>query len=138
MTEISPDLEPILCDSYRRQALCYRQSLELAVAIQSALEQGQEVQRELEALAVSMQEISKTEAETKEARQTWDRSGKKPGSELQSLLGEVAHLIRELLARIGEAEKHAQLQADRLGPQLDQLIRSQQMRRAYGGIMVRR
>jgi hypothetical protein len=137
MTDSGPDLEAILCDSYRQQATCYRQSLELAAAIQSAMEQGQQAQSELEALAASMQEVSNIEAETKEARQIWERSGKKPGSELQTALAEVAYLIQELLARIGDAEKHAQLQADRLAPQLDQLIRSQQMRRAYGGIMVR-
>ena len=137
MTPIQSNLESVLCASYQKEAILYRKALEAARHIQEALQRGQAVQTEMQALADLMKEISEIETSFFENKKIWKQSGNKPGPQLQVLLTEVADLIQDLLAAIGEAEKQAQFQADSLGPQLDSLIRERKMRRAYGGVMAK-
>ena len=83
-------------------------------------------------LMMSVEFAEFIEAGIAEAKRRWQRSGRKPGPQLQALLDEVARLIHVLAGHIGRAEQQAVAQQSELAPQIEALARSQQMQRAYG------
>ncbi len=129
-------LEEVLAAAYRREAACYSRALQATGNIDEALRAGRSAP--LEELLALFDEVTRIEAEIKEAKQQWQRLGAAPGPVLQGVCAQVAGLIQNLRAWAGAAEQQARAVSDRLLPQLDRLVRGRQMQSAYRGAMASR
>jgi hypothetical protein len=118
-----------LHEAYAVEADRYAQAFELAdrwlrreLVAASALEQ----------IARLLGDVEHMEAKLAAAKAAWNGAGCRPAGELAALLTRVADLIARLQERLACAQRQTEEEKHALTPALDELIRSQHMRRAYG------
>ena len=131
-------LEALLCTAYEQEAACYARALQIAENAGPALRNGQAAEAEMSGLVACLHDVDTIETGIKGHKEAWQKSARDAGPELRALLARVAELIQSLQDRLAAAEQAARAHIGRLGPQLDEMIRSRRMRQAYGGIMARR
>ncbi len=123
--------EARLCLAYREQAGCYAQALLAVEALPQLFHQGQDAAQQLHALAVQLDHIAAIETRLAATKVEWHQSGRRPGTELTTVLDQVAELIERLAQQIHAAEQEALSQKSGLLSQLDEATRGHQMHRAY-------
>ena len=129
------ELETVLRTAYAAEADLYTQALSVAQEIATALEERSGTDHSMPKLLALLDQVTGIEARIADAKALWRRNGHRPGEELQSLLVAVRERIEQLARCINRAEQEAAAHRDRLLPELDATVRSQQMQRAYGTAM---
>ena len=84
-----------------------------------------------------MDQIAERNLAIEHLRQQWLDSLQKPGPLLDAALKTMTQLIKCLAGRVRELENLASTSKDQLAPQLDDIMRSRQMQRAYATAVVR-
>jgi hypothetical protein len=129
----APSAEAVLCAAYQEEAALYRQALALTADIQSTLHQGGNAEAALQHVLTLLNQVGAIEARIAPVKAQYHGGGAKPGSQLHDVLQELRQIVERLAEGIGEAERVARERKSRLEPELDAIIRSSQMQRAYGG-----
>jgi hypothetical protein len=111
----------------------YTQALEAAEALPAALREGRDGEPHLQELVRQLNEVARIEQQIAGPKHQWRQAGASAPPELEALRNRLVDVIRALQVHIAWAEKEASLRKRELVPQLDALIRGQQMQRAYGG-----
>jgi hypothetical protein len=132
MSNTADGAEAALCAAYQKEAECYARALALCDDLSGTLRQGESIDIKLEQVLSVLNEVAETERGVAGHKRVWEESGRQPGAQLLAVLARVSELIERLAARIREVEKEAAQQRSGLIPELDAVIRSQQMQRAYG------
>lgn len=126
----APLLSAELDAAYRAEAAIYMQALRLAEQwFSGSPEAGEPVLARITELLAEVQGI---EDRLTLVKTQWRYRGCNPSGALADTLSEVADLIRKLQAQLDRVRQQTQQHKDELAPELDDVIRSQQMRRAYG------
>ena len=115
----------------------YTQALRAAEELPPALREGRDTEPYLQEMVRQLSEVVQIEERIAGAKQQWLDFGAQSPRELEALRARLVELIRALLARVAWADKEATLRQHQLVPQLDALIRGQQMQRAYGASSTR-
>jgi hypothetical protein len=131
MNAAGADLEAILSRAYAEEADLYKRALAVAESLSTALERGQEHTAPLHDLLGLLDDIKRIESRIAASKGQWQSSGQKPGPALQAALGRLSELIERLAEHIQRAERTAAERLIQLTPELDAVVRGQQMRRAY-------
>jgi uncharacterized coiled-coil DUF342 family protein len=129
-------VEEILRAGYAEELHVYGQANEIAMGLAATLQRNQSVHQEMQAILGLLERVNAIEARMSPAKKEWLDSGK-PNQEVRAQIATVASVVKQLVERIHATELEAQKMKDRLAPQLDDTIRGQQMRRAYGGTKAR-
>src|SRR3569623_1194062 len=125
-------LEEQLCDGYAEEKAIYTQALGIAQAMRQAEAQGDAAPVGLTDLVQILENANRVEARLAPLKDAWRQAGRRPQGNLVQLLGEVARLIQEVQHIVDQSLQATQQQQQQLAPEVDALIRRQNMRRAYG------
>lgn len=109
----------------------YTQALRAAEELPAAIREGRDAEPYLRELVRQLDEVIGVEQRIAGPKRQWLQAGDAP-AELEELRTRLAGLIRAVQAQVSWAEREATLRKHQLAPQLDALIRGQQMQRAYG------
>src|SRR5205807_9437004 len=104
----------------------------LAELMPAALSQGQDSDELVRQVWLHLDEVKAIDASIAASKLAWQSSAEKAGPELAAALADVADLIKRLATHVSGCTEQALAQQRRLEPQLDGLVRGQQMQRAYG------
>lgn len=125
------DQAAILFTAYQQEAECYAQALRLADDLPAALQQGEDSAEKMRQVLACFNEVRAIEDRIAETKQHWIDDGQRPDDEFKAVLDRITDLLERLSARLQEAEQQAAARKISLIPELDSLIRTQQMQRAY-------
>lgn len=128
MTAVADDLEQRLCACYERQLAHYDRAHALVAEQQSADEVSDAW---LPALNEALDQIAALDAEAATDRERWRQGGRPAGPLLRSVLSRLAERIRTLHGRVEESMTQMQARRRQLLPELDGVVRQQQMLQAY-------
>jgi uncharacterized membrane protein YccC len=128
------DAEALLTRIYQKELQHYVQALAAAREVSLALAQGRNTEACLERLSAPLDEVARLEREIVTAKQICQQSGRQAGPELREVLNRLTGVIEELVPLVGSLEREAETQKSRLAPELDSVVRAQQMQRAYGTV----
>jgi hypothetical protein len=117
--------------SFGRQAECYERALALAEQFSAVSRAGETRIELIAAIAEIVRDVSRLQQDAAEERKRSPTAAPQPDSRLQSAVNRVATLIQRLAERMREAEMILQGRKTQLGPELDLIIRSCQMQKAY-------
>lgn len=122
---MSDALEKRLLAGYRQQLQAYEQALNVVCTRADNLDWLAQLQQSMQQVAALDQQLATDKAD-------WRLSGRAPGSELRTLLDQLATKIATLKDTIDSevAELHAR--RSRLLPEIDDFIRQRWMLNAYG------
>jgi hypothetical protein len=125
------DMELVLRDAYREQEACYDRALRCIRSLATVFDLTADEER-LNAYVQLLDEVATIENRIAPVKEQWQRVGRKPGPELSAQLERVTGLLEQLRTMTEQLEQAALKQRSELAPELDQMARGQQMRRAYG------
>jgi hypothetical protein len=131
MTPAALAPEAVLCACYRDQAERYREAIAIAESLPALLRAGEEHVERLDQVMRLLAEVADAEEEVRTVKEQWVRGGGRLGDELRAVLIEVTHLVERLARSLAAAEQEAAARQAELAPQIDGVIRSRAMRRAY-------
>ncbi len=131
MTPNWKEIEAALLTAYTEQAPLYAQALALANDLSTLMSESGKTEQGLQSLAELMQQIAAMDAGMASHREQWLVARRKAGAPLAATMKQVTELIEQLRTTISELEKLAIAKRDQLIPQMDGVVRSRQMKRAY-------
>jgi len=127
-----PTPETAICSAYREQVECYRRAAEMAEPLAGLIREGEDHSQRLESVLGLLAEAASIEERIRPLMEHWARAGGRPEPQLRAILTEATHRIEYLARSLAEAEREAAQRHAELVPQIDTVIRSRRMRRAYG------
>ena len=135
MSDHSTEIEVVLCAAYAEEADCYAKALRLAEELPTAFHRGECPGVQLQRVLAALDEVAAIEVRIADSKRRWLASRvsgwRMPGLMLQRRLAQVKDLIQHLASLIRCAEQDASAQRERMVPEVDAVIRGQQMLRAY-------
>ncbi|MEX2288665.1 MAG: hypothetical protein WD648_16340 [Planctomycetaceae bacterium] len=126
-----------LCEAYAEELDQYRRALPLVDSLLRKVHQGHDVNDDLRRLREPLNQVSRIDAQIQSAKRELREQGKRPGSQLQTVLIQLQQVLEELIQQTRIAEQAAQQAKDRLMPELDHETRTQRMRDAYQTVISR-
>ncbi len=118
--------------AFAEEAERYTQALRAAEELPAAIREGRDTAPYLQELVRQLHEVARVEQQIAGPKQQWLQSGGQSHPELETWRVRLEGFIRALLEQVRWAEREAALRQHQLAPELDALIRGQQMQRAYG------
>jgi soluble cytochrome b562 len=124
-----------LCAAFQEETEHYERALHIARALPAAVQRGQDTESQLQEIMVHLTDIARIEQTIAEAKHHWLQSKEEVSPELEAYRTRLITLIQQLQEQFDRAEQEATLQQSRLLPELESLLRGQQMQRAYGAVV---
>jgi len=125
-------LELQLLNELQRGETLYRRTLtQLQQSLPDEDHSAEEIAACLARLEPAMERIQSLENTLAPLRQAWARGPRRAGAELKTLLGNHEQLLKGLIERMDALEQQMQRHRRQAIPGLDQVVRHQQMQRAY-------
>jgi cell division septum initiation protein DivIVA len=131
MTPNWQEIEATLLAAYSEEGPCYAQALIVADQLAGFTSEPLQTEQTLVGLADLMRQIGAIDERVAPIREQWMAAKRQAGPQLAAAMKYVTRLIEQLRTKINELEKLATAKRDQLVPQMDGLLRSRQMKRAY-------
>lgn len=133
MTTSEPtDLESIVVNNLEFMLLRYRKIDALADQMLACQDRGNAIQEDLQTLQRERETIQKFELESRPINEAYRNSRENASDTVAKLTEQTATLVQSLISKIARLEQAAKDSYQRLFPQINQNLRGQQMKQAYG------
>jgi predicted nucleic acid-binding Zn-ribbon protein len=124
-------VEAELSAAWERQLALYSQALAIAECLDGQDPAADLLQAKLQKITDVLQETASVQKAVEQLSATWGKANRHAGQRLQDAKKNVAEAVSRLQSTIARLEEQAVAARDRLLPKIDDLVRGQQMQRAY-------
>jgi hypothetical protein len=95
-------------------------------------QRGQPIQQELQTLQQERESLQELERQVKPTHEAYRKTRATASDAVKLLTDRTAGLVKELIGKIAKLEDSARESFQRLSPEVNQSLRGQQMKQAYG------
>ena len=126
------DLEPQVLGTLKRMVTKYQRLDELTQQMLVQQSQGKPIETELDAMHREREELIKIENEARPVNEAYRNSRPNASEAVRQLTDQIASLIQSVIEKVGKLEDSARDSYRQLIPEIDQNVRGNQMKQAYG------
>lgn len=136
MTDLEPEpLEIQVVENLQSILSKYRQMNDLTDRMLALQANGKPIQNELETLHQNRQELEGIQTQASPAQSAYRKSRSTASDSVKNLSSQTTRLIQTILEKINSLEESTRESYRRLTPEINQSVRSKQMKTAYGNLM---
>jgi len=126
------ELETVVTQSLEEMLERYQQLDGLTELMMNKHQQNQTIDEEIGQLNQMRSELMELEENSKPINEAYRSSRRHASQQVQHLTTQTAALIEKVIASIAELESAARVSYERLTPQINQNVKGNQMKQAYG------